>query len=186
MDSGLDGLASHSKPQSVSEQFLQLHTNNSMLSLPSRQSLNMSSLSLYRLMLIGLLPSTVTLRFRRYFSSSLYGCLAPVLLKSKVMNRTGPSISDSLGTGVGLSVAGPIAGAVLTLVRGEGVVGSGVGGFLGWIIFKGSRTWGSKFKGEGEDCVPICPFSLEYSIGSVVVAGAAAGMLPEPTLVTPC
>lgn len=90
------------------------------LSVPSRQSLSISSFSLYRLMLIGLLPSTDTLRFLKYFSSSLYGCLAPVLLKSKVINKTGPSISDSLGTGVGLSVAGPIAGTVLSLVRGGG------------------------------------------------------------------
>ena len=43
------------------------------------------------------------------------------------MNRTGPSISDSLRTGVGLSVAGPIAGTVFSLVRGGGEVASGVG-----------------------------------------------------------
>lgn len=137
-------------------------------------------------MLIGLFPSTVTLRFRRYFSSSLYGCLAPVLLKSKVMNKTGPSISDSLGTGVGLSVAGPIAGAVFSLVRGGGVVSSGVGGLFAWTVFKGSGIWGSKFKGEGEDCVPFCPFSLEYSIGSAAAAGAGADIFADATLVTPC
>lgn len=41
-----------------------------------------------------------------------------------MINKTGPSISDSLGTGVGLSVAGPIAGNVFSLVRG---------GRLGWL-----------------------------------------------------
>lgn len=189
MDSGLDGLDSHSETQGVSaliRQLVEHHRTNGGLSLPSRQSLNMSSFSLYRLMLIGLLPSTVTLRFRRYFSSSLYGCLAPVLLKSKVMNKTGPSISDSLGTGVGLSVAGPIAGAVFSLVREGGVVASGFGSLFALVDFKCSPTWGSKSNGDSEDCMAVCLFSFEYSIRSVVVAGTGAGIFPDPALVTPC
>ncbi len=41
-----------------------------------------------------------------------------MLLKSNVINSAGPCISDCFGTRVGLSVAGPIAGAVFSLVRG--------------------------------------------------------------------
>lgn len=47
------------------------------------------------------------------------------------MKSTGPSISDSLGMGVGLSVAGPIAGAVFCLVRGGGSAEIGEEGFAG-------------------------------------------------------
>ena len=188
MDSGLDGLASHSEPQNVSKQttLSSLTLSTGSISLPSRQSLSISSFSLYRLMLIGLLPSTVTLRFFKYFSSSLYGCLAPVLLKSNVMNKTGPSISDSLGTGVGLSVAGPIAGAVFSLVKKCGKVASALDDLDASSFFEGSQTWGSKFRGANEDAVPVFLFSSECSIGSVVVTGPGADELPNPKLMTAC
>ena len=137
-------------------------------------------------MLIGLLPSTVTLRFFKYFSSSLYGCLAPVLLKSKVMNKTGPSISDSLGTGVGLSVAGPIAGAVFSLVKVYGKVAAAVDDLAAASFFTGSQTWGLKFRGEDEEAVPIGLFSSGCSMGSMIVAGPGAEELPKAKLMTAC
>ena len=173
-------------PKASANNFVEFHAIDWMLILPSRQSLSISSFSLYRLMLIGLLPSTVTFRFFKYFSSSLYGCLAPVLLKSKVMNKTGPSSSDSLGTGVGLSVAGPIAGAVFSLVKKCGKVAFALDGLVASSFFKGSCTWGSKFRGEDEEAVAICLFSLGCSIGSVVVAGPDGDEVPDPKLMTAC
>ena len=102
------------------------------------------------------------------------------------MNKTGPSISDSLGTGVGLSVAGPIAGAVFSLVKEYGKVAAGLDDLVAASFFEGSGTWGLKFRGEGEEAVPICLFSSGDSMGSVIVAGPGAEELPKPELMTPC
>ena len=80
------------------------------------------------------------------------------------MNSTCPSISESLGTGVGLSVAGPIAGTVLCLVR-EGIgakidlEGSCAGG-LAWD--------GSEFRAGIGGCVGDAILSLDGSIQSAV------------------
>lgn len=57
-------------------------------------------------MLSGFMLSTVTLRFRKYRSSILKGCLAPVG-KSRVIMRAGPEAGS--GCTEGASIAGPIA-----------------------------------------------------------------------------
>lgn len=57
-------------------------------------------------MLSGFIPSTVTLRFRKYRSSILKGCLAPVG-KSRVIMMAGPEDGSSCTEGA--SMAGPIA-----------------------------------------------------------------------------
>lgn len=61
-----------------------------------------------------------------------------MLLKSSVINSAGPCISECFGTGVGLSVAGPIAGAVFSLVRGGREDLFGVLESLIWTEPKGS------------------------------------------------
>lgn len=71
---------------------------------------------------MGLSPSTVTFRFFKYFSSILYGCLAPFVRRS-VISKTF-SDSASLDRGVGLSVEGPIAGAICSRLRGAAGAGS--------------------------------------------------------------
>jgi len=71
-------------------------------------------------MWIGLLSDTLTFLFFRYFSSILYGCLAPVG-KSNVITSVGPDASVSLGIGVGWSDEGPIAGLVAWVVHGTPV-----------------------------------------------------------------
>lgn len=50
--------------------------------------------------------STLMLRFFRYFSSILYGCLAP-LVRSSIITSTGPLVLSGFAAGV--SVDGPIA-----------------------------------------------------------------------------
>jgi len=50
--------------------------------------------------------STLILRFFRYFSSILYGCLAP-LVRSSIITSTGPLVLSGFAAGV--SVDGPIA-----------------------------------------------------------------------------
>lgn len=40
--------------------------------------------------------------------------------------------------------------------------------------------------GEDMESVPVCLFSLEFSIGSVTVAGAGADIFPDPTPEAPC
>lgn len=57
-------------------------------------------------MLYGSMFSTLTLRFFRYFSSILYGCLAP-LVRSSIITRTGPFVLSGFAAGV--SVDGPMA-----------------------------------------------------------------------------
>ena len=78
----------------------------------SLHSLNINSFNVYTLILYGsflpvsVTPGTFTLRLIRYFSSILYGCLAPDV-RRRVITRIGPA---SLITGVGgVSVDGPIA-----------------------------------------------------------------------------
>src|SRR5690242_3783567 len=87
---------------------------------PSRQSRHISSFSVYTLMLYGSISSTVTLRFLRYFSSILYGCLAPVV-SSSIMTTVGPLLLS--GFAAGPSVEGPRAASVsvrLSSLRGGG------------------------------------------------------------------
>jgi len=57
-------------------------------------------------MLYGSMFSTLILRFLRYFSSILYGCLAP-LVRSSMMTSTGPLVLSGFEAGV--SVEGPMA-----------------------------------------------------------------------------
>lgn len=76
---------------------------------PSRQSRHISSFSVYTLMLYGSISSTVTLRFLRYFSSILYGCLAPVV-RSNMITTVGPLVLS--GFAAGPSVEGPSAASV--------------------------------------------------------------------------
>ena len=73
---------------------------------PSLQSLHISSLSVYTLMLYGSIASTLTFRFFKYLSSILYGCLAP-LVRSNVITTTGPL--EVSGFAASVSVEGPIA-----------------------------------------------------------------------------
>ena len=69
------------------------------------------------------MSSTTTLRFLRYLSSILYGCLAPVEGSSSIMTTTGPF--ELSGFAAGVSVEGPIASvsARLRFVGGAGFVG---------------------------------------------------------------
>lgn len=60
-------------------------------------------------MLNGSIPSTCTLRFFRYFSSILYGCLAPVVRRS-IITSVGPLLLS--GIAAGPSVEGPRAASV--------------------------------------------------------------------------
>ena len=76
---------------------------------PSRQSRHINSFSVYTLMLYGSMSSTVTLRFFRYLSSILYGCLAPVVSKS-IITTVGPLVLS--GFAAGPSVEGPRAASV--------------------------------------------------------------------------
>ncbi len=62
------------------------------------------------------------------------------------MYNTGPSISDSFGTGVGLSVAGPIAGAVFSLNKGGKDSLFMPLDLLVWIGLEDSWLWGLKFR----------------------------------------
>lgn len=102
--------------------------------LPSLQSLQISSLSVYTLMLYGSIASTLTFRFFKYLSSILYGCLAP-LVRSNVITTTGPL--EVSGFAAGVSVEGPIASvsAQVRVAGAEGLEGvdcdidSEVGGF---------------------------------------------------------
>jgi hypothetical protein len=93
---------------------------SSATNIPSRQSRHISSLSVWTLMLYGSISSTVTSRFLRYFSSILYGCLAPVEGSSNIITTTGPF--DVSGIAAGVSVEGPIASvsARVRLVGGAG------------------------------------------------------------------
>ena len=77
----------------------------------------------YTLMLSGFMPSTVTLRFRRYRSSILKGCLAPVG-KSRVIMTAGPE--DGSCCIDGASMAGPIASLPFRKSLGEEVAVSSV------------------------------------------------------------
>ncbi len=88
-------------------------------------------------MRIGLLSGTLTFLFFRYFSSILYGCLAPVG-KSNVITSVGPVESASLGIGVGWSDEGPIAGVMNWRVRS-----ASAGGVLCEAFSPGEKIEGS-------------------------------------------
>ena len=108
----------------------------------------MSSLSVYTEILKGsfrpvsVTPGTVTLRFVRYFSSILYGCLAPDGT-SNVMTRTGPASLLFTGAGVASVDGGPMASESSRVMFGDVVVsGVGAGGLvdasLGAVVAKGA------------------------------------------------
>ena len=80
-------------------------------------------------MLYGSIASTVTLRFFKYFSSILYGCLAPVV-RSSIITSTGPF--ELSGAAAGVSVEGPMASvsARFRLVGGAGFTGDDAGSVL--------------------------------------------------------
>jgi hypothetical protein len=80
-----------------------------LLDIPSRQSRHINSFKLYTLRLYGFISSTCILRFFRYFSSILYGCLAPVVRRS-IMTNVGPLLLSGLAAGP--SVEGPSAASV--------------------------------------------------------------------------
>ena len=63
--------------------------------------------------------STLTLRFFRYFSSILYGCLEP-LVRSSIITSTGPLVLSGFAAGV--SVDGPMA-SVSARFKAEGGAG---------------------------------------------------------------
>ena len=92
-------------------------------------------------MWIGLLSATSTFLFFRYFSSILYGCLAPVG-NSNVITSVGPVESLSLVVGVGWSEAGPMAGFVAWAVNGTPGVGEAAWGTL---------SFADKVEGSGGD-----------------------------------
>jgi hypothetical protein len=92
----------------------------------SLHSLNINSFNVYTLMLNGsffplsVVPGIVTLRFVRYLSSILYGCLAPDV-SSNVITRTGTSLSPATGE------AGPVTGTMLSAaVAGGNCVDKGL------------------------------------------------------------
>ena len=87
---------------------------HALQNVPSRQSRHINSLSVYTLMLYGSISSTVTLRFFRYFSSILYGCLAPVVSNSMI-TTVGPLLLS--GFAAGPSVEGPRAASVSVRFR---------------------------------------------------------------------
>lgn len=69
------------------------------------------------LMFAGLLSSTLTLRFFKYLSSILYGCLAPFVNNSVIIN-IGPNMtSGSCGKGGGFSVEGPLVGKAFCCIE---------------------------------------------------------------------
>lgn len=70
-------------------------------------------------MLYGSMASIATLRFFKYLSSILYGCLAPVV-RSSIITNTGPF--ELSGAAAGVSVEGPMA-SVSERFRLAGVAG---------------------------------------------------------------
>ena len=152
---------------------------------PSRQSRQISSFSVYTLMLYGSIPSTVTLRFFRYLSSILYGCLAPVVSKS-IITSVGPLVLS--GFAAGPSVEGPRAASVsvrFSSLRLEGCVLSAALISPTFVDSTGA-SWGAPeslvvvFVVAGapvEDGRFVISTALEDSVlwpGSICDAGAAA------------
>jgi hypothetical protein len=85
--------------------------------------------------------STVTLRFLRYFSSILYGCLAPVV-KSNMITTVGPL--ELSGFAAGVSVEGPMA-SVSVRFSSARVAGCAEVGTTGCVLSADvdSETWGA-------------------------------------------
>src|SRR5689334_22180768 len=78
-------------------------------------------------MLYGFISSTCMLRFFRYFSSILYGCLAPDIRRSIITN-VGPLLLS--GFAAGPSVEGPRAASVsvrFSSLRAGGAVDDAAG-----------------------------------------------------------
>ena len=115
-----------------------------------RQSVHISSLSLYPVIAIGSnTPSAfadfaTALRFVRYFSSILYGCLAPVV-SMRLMFSAGPA-ALAAGAKRSVSVAGPRA-SVCWRVRGMGKDATALAGSSGvacdgvaWVSMAGAAV----------------------------------------------
>jgi hypothetical protein len=119
-------------------------------------------------MLYGSMFSTSTLRFLRYFSSILYGCLAPVEGRSSIMTTTGPF--EVSGTAAGVSVEGPIASvsARFKVVGGAGFaddVAAICEGCAGTV----SVVWGTVISAG----LVVVVTSAEFCAVVFVAAGAA-------------
>lgn len=107
----------------------------------------------------------------------------PVLVNNNVINSTGPSISDSFGTGVGLSVAGPIAGAVFSLVRAGIVVCLGLAGLFSEVGDIDALAIGAKFRAGMEGLAVLGWVPFEDSTWSVLVVGGMPDFCAEPVAV---
>lgn len=126
---GDDGFGSHSVgtcQQTRAEKF------GGGVCVPSLQSRQISSLSVYTLMTKGSnvppSPSAATPRLLRYFSSILYGCRVPVEVSNKLMMMTGPAVfaeAEVGSIGVGRSVEGPMASVSWRVRAGGGMARGG-------------------------------------------------------------
>jgi hypothetical protein len=124
--------------------------------------------------------STVTLRFLRYLSSILYGCLFPVV-RSSMMTTVGPLVLS--GFAAGESVEGPMASVSVRFssARGAGCAEVGTAGCVPSAEVE-SEAAGSAWGvwDVSVSCVAVVAVAGAVS-GAVVVAavvavsGAAAG-----------
>jgi hypothetical protein len=123
--------------------------------------------------------STVTLRFLRYLSSILYGCLFPVV-RSSMMTTVGPLVLS--GFAAGESVEGPMASVSVRFssARGAGCADVGTAGCV-LSAEVGSGTWGAAGSAwavwdVSVSCVVVVAVAGAVSGAAVVaVSGAAAG-----------
>ena len=87
------------------------------------------------------------------------------------MNRTGPSSSGSFGIGIGLSVAGPMAGPVAPRINGGGDIlgsGSGCSGNCGAVLSALGAECVIGFDEASVTCVPVALPARGFIEGVVV------------------
>jgi hypothetical protein len=143
--------------------------NMNALNVPSRQSRHISSFRVYTSMLYGSMSATSTPRFLRYFSSILYGCLAPVDGRSSIITTTGPF--EASGTAAGVSVEGPMASvsARFKAVGGAGFADDATAVCDGCAVID-SFVWGTVISAGAAEVL----VSVEAGAAVVVDAGTAS------------